>query len=161
MVLNRIKEFIDYKHISISAFEKSIGMSNASFGKSLKNKGAIGSDKLETILNIYSELSADWLLTGRGDMLRHADGESSLSQVTPTIIYKSDPKDIDIIELLRKQVAMSDKQIAMLEETVRSMKQQIARMNITDFTSVHSAEQYSDVAVVDTAKTAKIHQKRK
>lgn len=47
MILERIKQFIDYKGMAIAAFERSIGMANASFGKSLKNGGAIGSDKLE------------------------------------------------------------------------------------------------------------------
>lgn len=72
MVLERIKEYIDFKGISISFFERSIGMSNASFGKSLKNKGAIGSDKLEIILNVYKDLNPDWLLTGEGEMLKSA-----------------------------------------------------------------------------------------
>lgn len=45
-------------------------MANASFGKSLKNGGAIGTDKLENILLSYPELSPDWLLTGNGPMLR-------------------------------------------------------------------------------------------
>lgn len=69
MVLERIKEYLDYKGISVSAFEKSIGMSNASFSKSLKNGGAIGTDKLENILTQYNDLSAEWLLRGNGDML--------------------------------------------------------------------------------------------
>ena len=70
MILQRIKEYIDLKGISISAFEKSIGMSNASFGRSLKNNGAIGTDKLENILRIYQEINPDWLLTGQGNMVR-------------------------------------------------------------------------------------------
>ena len=41
MILDRIKQFIDFKGIAVSAFERSIGMSNASFGKSLKNGGPI------------------------------------------------------------------------------------------------------------------------
>ena len=70
MILKRLKEFIDANNLSIAAFEKSIGMSNASFGKSLKNNGAIGSDKLENILNVYPNINPDWLLTGRGNMLK-------------------------------------------------------------------------------------------
>lgn len=69
MVLDRIKQYIDFKGITVAAFERSIGMSNASFGKSLKTGGNIGSDKLENILSLYSDLSPNWLLTGRGDMI--------------------------------------------------------------------------------------------
>lgn len=68
-ILQRIKEYIDYKGITNAAFERSIGMSNASFSKSLRNGGAIGTDKLENILSVYPDLSPEWLLTGRGDML--------------------------------------------------------------------------------------------
>lgn len=69
MILERLKQYIDSKGISVSAFERSIGMSNASFSKSLKNGGAIGTDKLENILNVYSDLSTIWLLTGKGSMI--------------------------------------------------------------------------------------------
>lgn len=70
MILDRIKLYIDAKGISISAFEKSVGMSNASFSKAIKNNGAIGTDKLENILSVYSDLSSEWLLTGKGNMLK-------------------------------------------------------------------------------------------
>jgi hypothetical protein len=76
MILDRIKLYIDTKGISVAAFEKSVGMSNASFSKSLKNNGAIGTDKLENILSVYSDISPEWLLTGQGDMLKE---EPSLS----------------------------------------------------------------------------------
>jgi phage repressor protein C with HTH and peptisase S24 domain len=68
-ILERIKEYIDIKGITIAAFERSVGMSNASFGKSLKNKGAIGTDKLENILTAYPDISPTWLLTGAGSMI--------------------------------------------------------------------------------------------
>ena len=61
--------FIDSQGITIKAFERSIGMSNASFGKSLKNGGNIGSDKVENILQVYPQLNPLWLLTGEGSMI--------------------------------------------------------------------------------------------
>ncbi len=79
MILDRIKQFIDYKGIAVSAFEKSIGMSNASFGKSLRSGGAIGTDKLENILNVYPELSPSWLVSGEGPMLRGDDQPAKVS----------------------------------------------------------------------------------
>ncbi|WP_279165520.1 S24 family peptidase [Phocaeicola coprophilus] len=83
MILDRIKQFIDAKGMSIAAFERSIGMANASFGKSLKNNGAIGTDKLENILSIYPEISPNWLLTGNGDMLlQKSPDDSSMSFLT-------------------------------------------------------------------------------
>ena len=62
---------MDCKGIKIAAFERSIGMSNASFGKSLKNGKSIGTDKLENILSIYKDINPNWLLTGEGSMLRN------------------------------------------------------------------------------------------
>lgn len=81
-MLNRIKQYIDFKGVSVSAFEKSIGMSNASFGKSLKNGGTIGADKLEIILNVYPDLNLNWLITGKGEMIK----------TTPFINIVSEPK---------------------------------------------------------------------
>lgn len=69
MILERLKDYLDCKGITIAAFERSIGMSNASFGKSLKNKKAIGTDKLENILKCYPDINPSWLLTGKGNMI--------------------------------------------------------------------------------------------
>ncbi|MDR2825024.1 MAG: helix-turn-helix domain-containing protein [Prevotellaceae bacterium] len=68
--IQRIKEYIDYQGISVSFFEKKIGMSNGSFASQLKKNKTIGVDKLEKILNEYPEISAEWLLRGIGNMLK-------------------------------------------------------------------------------------------
>jgi len=71
MILDRIKQYYEYKGIPVAAFEKSIGVSNGALSKQIKKKGAtIGSDKLENILIKYDDINPDWLLTGRGEMLR-------------------------------------------------------------------------------------------
>lgn len=107
-MLNRLKKYIDYKGISISAFEKSIGMSNASFGKSLKNGGSIGGDKLEKILSVYPDINAEWLLTGAGEMLKsttkmnisHIDNEWILKRfeeiVTENALLKRENEELKL-----------------------------------------------------------------
>lgn len=65
-VKNRIREFINYLHISTKAFEESCGLSNG-YVSSIR-KG-IGHRALEQITEAYPELSKIWLLTGDGPMI--------------------------------------------------------------------------------------------
>lgn len=115
MILERIKQYIDYKGISISAFEKSIGMGNASFGKSLKNGGAIGTDKLENILSIYPEISPNWLLTGTGEMLRSIDVTLEPEDQRTLIDLVSSQKNE--IKFLKDKLEEKDKIISDLSRT--------------------------------------------
>ena len=45
MLLEMTKGIYRCKGITVAAFERSVGMSNASFGKSLKKKGALALTK--------------------------------------------------------------------------------------------------------------------
>jgi hypothetical protein len=101
MVVARIKQYIDFKQINIARFEAEIGMSNNSFRKSLLNKGTIGADKLENILNKFPDINAEWLLTGKGTMLKSA-----------TIAHESETTR------LRSRNDLLEKQINTLIETI-------------------------------------------
>lgn len=112
MILDRIKQFIDSEGIAVSAFEKSIGMSNASFGKSLRSGGAIGTDKLENILSVYPKLSPNWLLTGEGAMLK---GEN-----LPVAHQTTSPKEgIPLIPLSAMAGALTGEQTVLEYECER------------------------------------------
>lgn len=124
MILNRIKEYLDFKGISISAFEKSIGMSNASFGKSLKNNGAIGTDKLENILNIYPDISVEWLITGNGEMIKD---DSDHSHPVPTLVdselFVASQKQVgDLINMLKQSQRQLDDVIKMYTQLLEREK---------------------------------------
>ena len=67
--LHRIKQYIDYKQISIAQFERTAGMSNGSFASQLRNNKAIGTDKIENILRAYPELNPTWVFLGEGNMI--------------------------------------------------------------------------------------------
>ena len=67
--VQRIKAYLDFKGITIQQYENSVGYSNGAFGSQLRNKGKIGSDKLEKTLSLYADLNAEWVLLGKGEML--------------------------------------------------------------------------------------------
>ena len=64
--VQRLQQFIDYKSISKYRFYQETGLSNGFLDKGEN----IGSDKCEKILYTYPDINPDWLLTGRGSMLR-------------------------------------------------------------------------------------------
>jgi len=69
ITIERFREYLDAKGIANARAEKDCGFSNGLIGNALKTKTTIGSDKLEKILSVYSDLSAEWLLRGVGSML--------------------------------------------------------------------------------------------
>ena len=159
MILERLKEYIDSKGISVSAFEKSIGMSNASFGKSLKNKGAIGTDKLENILIVYPDLSPDWLLTGRGDMIKsnRTFPENHTSCPNPELgnTISKDNNNITIPQAISNFSA--DTLIRLItdkDETIRSMAEEIGRLK--ERISLLECRLQKDASSADTHHTANV-----
>ncbi|MGV8095577.1 MAG: hypothetical protein AB2L24_27310 [Mangrovibacterium sp.] len=68
--IERIFYFAKSRGISINKLSLEIGVSNSYFNKMFKKKASVGSAIIEKILRTYPELSAEWLLTGRGDVLK-------------------------------------------------------------------------------------------
>ncbi len=62
----RVLQYLDKKGVSKSSFYKKTGLSNGFLDK-VKD---IGSGKLEIILSNYPEVNPEWLITGKGPMLR-------------------------------------------------------------------------------------------
>lgn len=68
MIQDRIKQFIDFKGITPYKFCKDLGFSMGYLDK----KGAIGTDKYLKIIEYFLEINPEWLLTGKGEMLKTA-----------------------------------------------------------------------------------------
>jgi len=66
-VKDRLKKFIKDRGMSVASFEKSINASNGYVNSISKS---IGVDKMESIIEKYSILDIEWLLTGKGSMLK-------------------------------------------------------------------------------------------
>jgi len=71
---DRIIQLIDYYKLSRYKFSKETGVSNQVLQNIYTNKSKPGADILEKILNKYSLINANWLITGKGEMF--IDGSS-------------------------------------------------------------------------------------
>ena len=69
MIKDRIIQVIEYKGIAKEIFYKKIGMTSASFRGKAKET-PINSTAIENILSEINDLNPEWLLTGKGTMLK-------------------------------------------------------------------------------------------
>lgn len=110
-LLERIAQLASKANITISGLEKQIGASKGVLPRAVQNNTDIQSKWLCKIVEAYPEFSAEWLLTGKGEMLRK----------------KSSPPGESIIEMLFNKTIEQAKQIGSLEEQIAGLKQKLEK----------------------------------
>lgn len=66
VVAQRIKSVLDKNQISIAAFAKKIGMQQVTCNRQIRGDQAVSLGLIEGFLREYSNVSAVWLLRGKG-----------------------------------------------------------------------------------------------
>lgn len=67
--IERLFEYLDFKGIPHTRFEKTIGLSNGYLNTMLKRKADLGEGVLNKIIDNCLDLRTEWLLVGKGKML--------------------------------------------------------------------------------------------
>lgn len=107
--VTRMLMYIDFKQIKKSEFYRKTKLSNGYLDKVKE----LGSDKVESIISIFPDINLEWLLTGRGEMIKKE----------PTS-EKFVPFDDARIKTLEAEISqLKDKLIATLEENTRLQKE--------------------------------------
>lgn len=99
--IERLKQYIDYKGFSNSSFEKKNELSNGYIATQLKRNADLGEGILNKILDNCLDVSPEWLLTGKGSMLKKDAEPTIISQGlqnSPLINYNRMPSVITISE---------------------------------------------------------------
>lgn len=121
-ITDRILQFLDYKGITKYEFHKKNNFSNGFLDKSR----AIGSDKCAIILENYPEINPEWLIMGKGEMLKEGratyyaqgnlvGGNLTQGNETTTVANSSlDKNNEQILEILQKELELKNKIIAKL-----------------------------------------------
>lgn len=110
--------FMEKQGIKKPEFYKKTGLSNGFLDKN----DNISSHNIEIIISIFPELSLEWLITGKGEMLRTQRDEQPECSGSATEI-----------ELLRSAIRDKDVRIEELKERIDDLKenQQLLREKIT------------------------------
>lgn len=93
-ILIRINQFAESQGLSIREIERSIGATNGVISGAIKNNREIGSDKLENFLQAFSNVSAEWLLRGIGEMLTQSE-DSVMNNPTLDFVIRHMASQID------------------------------------------------------------------
>lgn len=123
--VKRIKCFIDYKGISVRKFEETVGFSNGSFASQYKKNKTIGVDKVENILHLFPEINPEWLLTGKGEMLKTDNENNDEISVVALIDSVRMQKKIDSLELKIKRLEALNESY---REEIKELKKDMATL---------------------------------
>ena len=111
--IKRLIQFVTHKGISKNAFYVATGLSVGY----LNREREIGHKKISSICTTYPEISPDWLLMGRGSMLR--DGKPLPPAADDS---KSDASDLRAtLDTLREQLTVKDEQSKVKYEQINKL----------------------------------------
>jgi hypothetical protein len=103
--IQRVLEYLECKSITKYKFYKETGFSNGFLDKGEN----VGSDKCEIIISCYPDLSLNWMITGKGDMLLNSAKEEFQASYEPEVLK----------ELYRECNEKGNRIIELLEENAR------------------------------------------
>ncbi len=102
-IISRIYEYLDYKDIPPTKFEKEIGLSNGYLGIQRKRNADIGESVIVKIIDNCRDLSLEWLLTGNGQMLK-ADKHPTTTEATGSLVDRLVTENTNLATQLGMQI---------------------------------------------------------
>ena len=105
--INRLLQYLEYKKIKPTAFEKAIGLSNGYLGVQKKRNADIGEGVILKLVGNCLDLSLSWLILGVGSMLKDEVSREASTR---------DPRDVEMLELLKFKIKALEDEIVKLKK---------------------------------------------
>lgn len=119
-VLERLIEFKEYTGKSLNAFCASIGIAHTTVFGQVNGDRALSLDTVLKTIAAYDELSSDWLLRGRGEMIVANENISNEN--------KSDDRIeglLETIQILSETIRVKSRTIDALNEEISQLKKKV------------------------------------
>ena len=128
-IIYRLQEYVKYKGITLNQIAVVIGVSNSYFSKMASSGGSLGEDIIRKILLFYDDLNSDWLIIGRGKMIK----DRAISQ--------NEAPDFVNAKLVQA-LADANKALSAANETILQQQEIIANhTNTTPFPPPHAGSE--------------------
>lgn len=115
-IRDRIIQIIESKGVSRNAFEKAIGVSKSY----LANTKSISADVASNVCLVYSDVSAEWLLRGEGNMIKRPSEIVSEGNLNLDISMNEKDK---LLQLALKEIDRLEKEVADLRRKYESFEE--------------------------------------
>jgi transcriptional regulator with XRE-family HTH domain len=116
-VLERIKKVIEHSGLSDRKFSDAIGAPQSTLSSLFGRKSEPGVLLIQSILNAFADINTEWLLMGRGDMIK----EKGIGHTT---IGDNSPINGDItIGDCRTELEVANVKIAYLEKMLKDKEE--------------------------------------
>lgn len=87
IVYQRVNKILNNKQVSVNALSKLAGMAQTTLNTQLRGERALSVLVIVKILEIFPDISAEWLLRGEGEMCKSNSGSA---QVEATVTLSQD-----------------------------------------------------------------------
>lgn len=118
---NRILQYIENKNISKYEFYQKTGISNGI----LSQKNGLSEDNILKFLSYFTDINSEWLLTGKGEMLKTDNENNDEISVVALIDSVRMQKKIDSLELKIKRLEALNESY---REEIKELKKDMATL---------------------------------
>ena len=113
----RIKQYIDYKGLSVRSFEIKSTLKNGAIYRVIKNSTSLNGESIATLGNKWEDLNLNWLMKGEGEMLM----DPSLVK-EPRKEYNRDQQVSNETKWYKDALKRADDQIELQKEMIETLK---------------------------------------
>lgn len=152
-LLERIQTALNEFGITPNALAKSNGLVQVTVNDQLRGKNKISVQTIEAVLNQITDLSAEWLLRGEGDMLKADATPLPLAEVTQELNSNNEEELANLREQLDQQKefnALQKEYVADLKERIKEYQDRVAELK----EHIHELKKEHHSASVHHAKNA-------
>lgn len=98
-VYQRLMLILEDKQVSVNALSKKVNMSQTTLNTQLKGERALSANVVEKILEVYPEVSADWVMRGKGTMY----GSDESDAVNIAFVAEPTPEHREVVEPMQDE----------------------------------------------------------